>query len=198
MPRRPPEDRPKGRKPTREELQIWQAVTHQDKRMPKADIDWHQAEDTPAEKPNAPDAFHVSSDQIESLISQPVFTRAGEAHAPPRTEGGLDRNSARRLRQGKFAIEGTLDLHGLTREEAWNALVGFLQHGFELQKRCVLVITGKGRFRTEAGFSDGVLRMHLPRWLGQEPCNRWVLRHETAQPHHGGEGAFYILLRRKR
>jgi DNA-nicking Smr family endonuclease len=129
---------------------------------------------------------------------QTPFTQAGQAHAPASTQGGIDRNSARRLRQGKIAIEATLDLHGMSREEAWNTLTGFLSRAFEQQKRCVLVITGKGRFRTEAGSSDGILRKNLPRWLALSPCAHWVLRHERAQPHHGGDGAFYILLRRKR
>lgn len=202
-PQLPPSSSPKqDRLPTHDELQVWNVVTERDKRLPNADIDWQKVtkeveEDTPDEA-----GHHMpkaSYEQIESLLmATPVFTEAGAAHTPTRTEGGLDRNSARRLRQGKFPIEATLDLHGMTREEAWNTLVGFLQRGFEQQRRCVLVITGKGRFRSEYGNSDGVLRNHLPKWLAQPPCVGWVLRHARAQPHHGGEGAFYILLRRKR
>jgi DNA-nicking Smr family endonuclease len=200
MTRRPPDNDSKGRKPTREELLIWNHVTQQDSRLPHAEIDWQEVAETlresvPTEGATLPPA---SQDQLETLLVQPFFDKAGAAHAPPATTGGVDRNSARRLRQGKLAIEASLDLHGMTREQAHSTLVGFLGHSFELQRRCVLVITGKGRFRAEAGSSDGILRNHLPRWLALPPCTQWVLRHERAQPHHGGDGAFYILLRRKR
>lgn len=190
------------RNPTRDELHIWQRVTQHDKPLPHATIDWQaverEIEKKPATPPGPPAPPHVPADMLDSLLMPKPFTRAGEAHEPPRTEGGLDRNSARRLRQGKFAIEATLDLHGMTRQEAFDTLCGFLQRGFEQQRRCVLVITGKGRFNAEGGYADGILRQQLPRWLTGEPCNQWVLSHERAQPHHGGEGAFYILLRRKR
>lgn len=189
----PPPKKP--RKLTREELLIWDYVTQQDKRLPKAEIDWKQVAEA-IDKP--PPKSHIPNDQIESLWLQKPFSQAGEAHKPAPTEGGIDRNSARRLRQGKFTIEATLDLHGMHRQEAFDTLTGFLKRGFEQQKRCVLIITGKGRFNTEGGFTDGVLRQQLPKWLAAEPCTHWVLRHERAQPHHGGDGAFYILLRRTR
>lgn len=197
------------RKPTREELQVWDIVTQADKRLPHADIDWQQvADDIAAEAPRAtppkPAAKHLplqpSDDQLDSLIRKDGFTAAGAAHAQPRaTAGGVDKNSARRLRQGKLPIEATLDLHGLFREDAWQRLAHFLEIAYESQKRCVLVITGKGRFHADNdGRGGGVLRRELPRWLSLPPIAPWVLRHEQAQPHHGGEGAVYILLRRKR
>ena len=202
MVKQPPDNKnpshSKERKLTREELQIWNYVTQQDTRLPHADIDWKQVTEA-INRPSAPSSSpKTERPQLESLVVRPSFSEAGQAHMPVPTRGGLDRNSARRLRQGKFAIEATLDLHGMTREEAWNMLIGFLGRAFEQQKRCVLVITGKGRFRAESGSSNGVLRNQLPRWLTLAPCVNWVLRHEHAQPHHGGEGAFYILLRRKR
>lgn len=189
---------PKERKLTREELLVWNYVTQQDKRLPHADIEWQQitgAQDKSALKPIPEKADCIP---LETMVRPIPFSEAGQAHAPTPTIGGLDRNSARRLRQGKFAIEATLDLHGMTREEAWNSLTGFLNRAFEHQKRCVLVITGKGRFRAESGSNEGILRNQLPRWLALPPCVHWVLRHHRAQPQHGGEGAFYILLRRKR
>lgn len=191
------------RKPTREELLIWDYVTQGDTRLPEAHIDWQavEAELRPAPKPAAatPPPQRPSDDQLDSLIRKTGFTRAGEAHAPEKREGGLDRNSARRLRQGKFAIEATLDLHGMGQEEARHHLHYFLRRAYESQKRCVLVVTGKGRFRAaDDSRETGILRRALPRWLSQPPLADWVLRHEPARPQHGGEGAVYILLRRRR
>jgi DNA-nicking Smr family endonuclease len=44
----------------------------------------------------------------------------------------------------------------------------------------------------------GVLRAQMPRWLNEPRLRRRVLSFQTAQPRHGGEGAFYLLLRRKK
>ena len=57
----------------------------------------------------------------------------------------------------------------------------------------MLVITGKG-----AREGEGVLRRAVPRWLGEPGCRARVLAVAPAQPRHGGEGALYVLLRRKR
>jgi DNA-nicking Smr family endonuclease len=70
----------------------------------------------------------------------------------------------------------------------------------------VLVITGKGagRERTPAAFAErerediGVLRRSVPRWLAEAPLRGLVISYQTAAPRHGGDGAFYVLLRRSR
>ena len=60
----------------------------------------------------------------------------------------------------------------------------------------VLVITGKG---TRGGdFERGVLRRQIPFWLRSPQLRDAVLGFETAGPAHGGDGAFYVLLRRAR
>jgi DNA-nicking Smr family endonuclease len=54
------------------------------------------------------------------------------------------------------------------------------------------VVTGKG---LETG---GTLRHMVPRWLNEEPNRARVLAYSPAQPRHGGSGALYVLLRRRR
>ena len=66
----------------------------------------------------------------------------------------------------------------------------------------MLVITGKGLSDGDgdagAGRARGVLRQAVPRWLN-EPANRArILAVMPAQPKHGGAGALYVLLKRKR
>ena len=108
---------------------------------------------------------------------------------------GLDRRRAKRLRRGEMAIDGRLDLHGMTRQEARGALAGFLAAAQGRGGRCVLVITGKGQ-REPLGERRSVLRAALPRWLDEAPNRERVLGFEAARPRHGGDGAFYVLLRK--
>jgi DNA-nicking Smr family endonuclease len=91
-------------------------------------------------------------------------------------------------------VDATLDLHGHTQAQAHRELSAFLAGAQAAGKRCVVVVTGKG-IGTEGG---GVLRAQVPRWLN-EPENRpRVLAFDYAQPQHGGMGALYVLLRKKK
>lgn len=116
----------------------------------------------------------------------------------------IDKKSLQKLKRGQYKIEGRLDLHGMTQVNARDALINFLQASYQQGKRCVLVITGKGlkAIEDESGYllhqEKGVLKKNLPSWLNDPPCSEVVLQYCQAQPKHGGGGAFYILLRRKR
>jgi DNA-nicking Smr family endonuclease len=92
------------------------------------------------------------------------------------------------LRRGRLEPESRLDLHGLTRDSAYRALLGFLLRGQAQGQKLVLVITGKG----------GVLRSQLPLWLGQSDMRALVGGINQAHVKHGGAGAFYVLLKRHR
>ncbi len=107
---------------------------------------------------------------------------------------GLDRRKAERLRRGKLPIEATLDLHGLRQAEAHRRLERFLAESQAAGKRCVIVVTGKGVHKDQGG----VLRAAVPRWLNEPPNRARVLSFDYAQQKHGGTGALYILLRRRR
>ena len=107
---------------------------------------------------------------------------------------GLDRRTEERLRRGEMAIEGRLDLHGHSQDEAHRALVGFVERAWRAERRTLLVVTGKGR--RDAG--EGILQSAVPRWLNAAPLRARVLAFARARPKDGGTGALYILLRRQR
>ena len=83
----------------------------------------------------------------------------------------------------------------MTQDEAFTAIQDFLAESLQAGRRCVLVITGKGRPGTSAA---GVLRAAVPRWLNEAPNRARLLAIAAAQPKDGGAGAMYLLLRRKR
>lgn len=103
----------------------------------------------------------------------------------------LDRRSWLRLRRGRYPIDARLDLHGLNQVEAHGRLSAFLSGAQARGNRCVLVITGRGLRH------GGTLREMTPRWLEAEPNRRIVLSFAEARLQHGGEGALYVLLRRR-
>ncbi|MBL4666749.1 MAG: hypothetical protein JKY04_05175, partial [Sneathiella sp.] len=77
-----------------------------------------------AQTPSFDKQNQVFRDAIEPSVRQNV--------------AGLDRNSSERLRRGKMIIDGRVDLHGLTRREAYDKLKGFLNMAHRAGKRCVL------------------------------------------------------------
>ena len=112
----------------------------------------------------------------------------------PGKAAGIDKRTAARLRRGLIVPEKQIDLHQQTQEQAHRLLDGFLDASQASGRRCVLVITGKGRRSGGAG----VLRTMVPRWLNEQPNHRRVLAFCYAVPEHGGDGALYVLLRKSR
>ena len=113
----------------------------------------------------------------------------------------MDRKSFQNLRRGKLKPEGRIDLHGMTLAEAHPALIGFVMSSHRAGKRLVLVITGKGKHKDEGGpmpVRMGVLRHQVPEWLRMAPVASLVLQIGEAHLKHGGGGAYYVYLRRKR
>ena len=167
---------------TPDEVRIWRAVVR-DVAPLGGSIPPAAADPPPIEAP--------SPEAPPSPRSHPVHRAA----LPPLVHGraaGLDRRTAERLHDGAMAIDGRLDLHGMTQEAAHAALTGFVLRAFDAGRRCLLVITGKGRL------GGGVLRAEVPRWLNHSPLRERVIGFSHARPRDGGEGALYVLIKRRR
>jgi DNA-nicking Smr family endonuclease len=105
---------------------------------------------------------------------------------------GIQHSVMRKLRTGKYAIEGELDLHGLTVAESREQLARFLRDAQFRGWRCVRIIHGKGL--SSAGRIP-VLKQKINSWL---PQRDEVLAFCSALPADGGTGAVYVLLKRRR
>jgi DNA-nicking Smr family endonuclease len=86
----------------------------------------------------------------------------------------------------------------MTADRAHAALARFVADGACRGLRCVLVVTGMGRGPDGGVRGDGVLRRETPRWLGVAPLSHHVLAVFAAHRRHGGDGALYVYLRRRR
>ena len=192
------------REPTVQERQLWEQVTRDVRPIPR---DRQCAPvDAPSARPQT-DAGSVRDAAREAPAAQnakprpkpPAYT-AKTATAAPKTAvridemAGVDRRTADRLKRGRLGIDARIDLHGMTRQAARDALFGFIDRAMARGHRCVLVITGKGRSREDGG----VLRQDLPHWLNLPPVRGRIVAVAQAQQRDGGAGAFYVLLRRRR
>ncbi len=124
----------------------------------------------------------------------PPPSAAPAAAKPPPAPRHLDEPTLDKLSKGRLPIEGRVDLHGMTQEEAYSLLYSFLNRAHAGGVRYVLVITGKG----SSSGGDGVLRRSVPAWLSTPAFRHLVSSHDHAARHHGGAGALYVRLRRIR
>ncbi len=166
------------------DLDLWKAVTETVRPL-KAK--------TPAKK-----AEHVSLRKKLTVDVKPVrhspnldygitdVLSEGDIHA-------MDKKTGQRFRNGEMPIDAVLDLHGHTLDSGFKALVKFIYEQNRRNARCLLLITGKGGF-----LGRGVLKAEVPAWINSPEIRSLVLSYTLAKPKDGGEGAFYILLKRNR
>lgn len=152
----------------------------------------------PPPPPPAPDTFwHPDLDalrELEALVSGDApFDLADSDEFIEGRIPGLDAAIVRRLRRGEFAVQGHLDLHGMTRDEAKAAVDGYLRTARSAGKRCVLLVHGRGLHSKD---QVPILKDAIRTWFLTARFGRHVLAFATARPVDGGAGALYVLLRR--
>lgn len=113
----------------------------------------------------------------------------------------MDRKQFQKMSRGKLVPEARIDLHGMTLAQAHPALNSFILTSVSRGFRLVLVITGKGKDKDTGGpipERKGALRHQVPQWLKMAPLGSMVMQISEAHIRHGGGGAYYVYLRRRR
>jgi len=127
--------------------------------------------------------------------SIPDWTLIAAPPPPPAPAGTLDGHWDRRLARGAIAPDLTVDLHGHNLQSAYAGLDAALARAHAMGARVMLLITGKPR-APESG--RGAIRAAVADWLTSSRHAEHIAAVRSAHPRHGGEGALYIVLRRRR
>jgi len=179
-----------------EDLRIWRAVAETVAPFPGKTL-------PPAPEPETAIGAPVEGKAPARKSRQPAVAAPAKPRSPSLheldagTAHGIDHRMAQRFKRGQLPIDAHLDLHGMTRERAHEALNRFLASAQSRGDRCIVVVTGKGQ-KGPLEPHTGVLKATLPRWLNDAPNRARVLAFAPARPQHGGAGAFYVLLKRTR
>ncbi len=136
---------------------------------------------------------HLADEQaalVESLsdeftVDTLLDTDEGLSYARP----GVGGDVLRRLRRGHWVIQGQLDLHGMRRDEAREALAEYLRNAVRRGVRCVRIIHGKGLGSVNR---EPVLKNKVRSWLVQK---EEVIAFCQARADEGGAGALVVLLK---
>ncbi len=139
---------------------------------------------------------HATSDDLEKLIggfSSPrtaSSVRKKTGSSTPKAGSPADRGGERKVRRGRVPFGSTLDLHGHTQVSGRAILLQFVAWHRSQGETSVLVITGKGRE------GEGILRRRFLEWIAEPDLRTHVTGYARANQKHGGEGAFYLFLKR--
>lgn len=193
----------KPRKLTAREQALWDSVArqvtplHETPEIKDIPIEEPKAKPKPEAKTEPPlrfDPFRVGEKAPE--------VRKGKSRGETFTAAPqMDAKAYGRMTRGKLKPEARIDLHGMTLDEAHPELIAFVLGSQSKGLRLVLVITGKGKIKPDDGHfpgRKGVLRHHVPQWLRLPPLAPAVLEVRPAHLRHGGEGAYYVYLRKAR
>ena len=178
------------RRLTDDEEQLWrrlrETVRPLRKRKPA------EASDRPA--PTAPAAKAVPK-KPRPVKPAPVVEPPKPPPLAPPALAPFEEKTLRRLARGLVEVDSRIDLHGMRQERAFSVLGSFLRHAQARGDKIVLVVTGKGR-ASEDG--RGVLKQSVPAWLAHDELRPFVVGMEEAGRRHGGSGALYVRIRRRR
>ncbi len=147
---------------------------------------WHQVMEGKGLPPHVP---QINLQKTKHDPKAPKPARKAKPLPPPQVLDGTTRNS---IYKGKTDIHAVLDLHGFNVEAAYQQLLRFIALMQGNHSRIVLVITGKGRAP-----QSGILRAQLPRWLEIPPLSLQVSGYCSAGDSHGGDGAWYVKIRKR-
>lgn len=187
-----------GKGPQLDDWHLWSDVTRSVSPLRQKAV--LEASEPSKARPEQPPA--TKHDKNWSPTATPIY--AVPSYTPPQSSKQspagrlIEPRIRRRLMRGQLPVDGTIDLHGLRQSEAHAALSRFITARYARGDRTLLVITGKGIKKNGYGNLEqrGVLRAMLPRWLSEPALMPMVAGWEVSARAHGGDGAFYVRLRR--
>jgi DNA-nicking Smr family endonuclease len=165
-----------------EELKVWSLVAGTVRPLP--------GRATPL-APADPVPLATFDDGAPARIAPPSAAKP-KTPTPRHGVDGIEPNRHHRIAREREPIGARLDLHGYDQDRARAVVESFLRRAWDEGYRSVLVITGKGVQ------GDGILRRRAPEWLAAPHLSEIVAGVSEAHRRHGGEGALYVALKRKR
>lgn len=173
----------KPRTLTPEELAIWRE-NNRDTTTLRRPTKAHIHAEAFTATPNAETQKPIATSSTKQVA--PVAPKRANAPLPAISS----REAAKRFKQHP-EIDATLDLHGLTKLDAYTQVQRFIARQHRMGHRHVVIITGKGR-----GTEMGVLRKALPDWLNEAPLRALISTVTHAAAEKGGNGVSHVLLKR--
>lgn len=126
-----------------------------------------------------------STIEFENMLRLPVERKGPKE----KNKLKIEINQDKKTRRGRVQIEAQIDLHDMTQPQARTKLHQMIKTAKTSNKKCILVITGKGLR------GEGVLRGSFVKWVNDSEVRDLIATYASAHKKHGGIGAWYIFLK---
>mgnify|MGYP001301961846 CR=1 FL=1 len=144
--------------------------------------------------------------KIKKITSTTTNTTKEPTYDTKKSEFNLERVGLNKsIKKGMFKIDKKIDFHGKSLLESEDSFKSTILECYESGHRCLLFVTGKGLFRpknsennNEPKLYHGVIRAAFVEWVRSKKFAKYILSYEKASIGHGGDGAFYVYLRKKK
>jgi DNA-nicking Smr family endonuclease len=188
-----------GRRLTAEEAEVWaqvaRTVTPLEKR--RAAVQAAALVTAPKAVVSAP----VSPPKkVKGRIPAPLPPKPVSAKPKADAPLHLDGSWEKRISKGTLAPDFSLDLHGSNLDQAYVRLMHGLTQAKAMGARVVLIVTGKPRpvDAMDRGTARGAIRAKITDWLGASDHAHDIVAIRGAHRRHGGQGAIYVVLKKRR
>ena len=110
----------------------------------------------------------------------------------------------RDLKRGKIKIDRRLDLHGYSLLDAYEVFKKEIKKTYNNNKRCILIITGKGAHikknndNLKPKLFHGKIKNSIISWINEEELQKYIYTYQDAGFEHGGDGAIFVYLRKRK
>ena len=109
------------------------------------------------------------------------------------------------IKKGSFHIDKKIDFHGKSLLESEEQFNNTIIESYNCGQRCLLFVTGKGLFKSKnyeesdkPKLYHGIIRSSFVEWARSKKFSKYILSFEQASIEHGGDGAFYVYLRKNK
>ena len=109
------------------------------------------------------------------------------------------------IKRGVFKINKKIDFHGKNLLSSEEKFISTIQDCYNNGTRCLLFVTGKGLFKSkktennhQPKLYNSVIRSAFLNWVKSNKYSKYILSFEKASIEHGGDGAFYVYLRKRK
>ncbi|MDF2637417.1 MAG: hypothetical protein K0R64_401 [Novosphingobium lindaniclasticum] len=191
-----------GRKLSAEEAEVWaqvaRTVTPLERRRPVPAAAPAAMVPVPAKTvmlPSAPPPKKIKGRVPPPLPPKPAAARP-KVDAPLHLDGSWEK----RISKGTLVPDFSLDLHGSNLDQAYVRLMHGLTQAKAMGARVVLIVTGKPRpvDAMDRGTARGAIRAKITDWLAASDHALDIVAIRGAHRRHGGQGAIYVVLKKRR
>lgn len=189
-----------GRRLTKEEAEVWAQVARTVAPLHPSRPESRVQPQAMAAAPAGAPVAALAKKKVKGRVPPPLVPPP----LPPKAKGEaqlhLDGSWEKRIAKGALVPDFSLDLHGSNLDQAYSRLMHGLTQARALGARVVLVVTGKPRAGDAMDRSErrGAIRAKISDWLAASEHASDIVAIRGAHRRHGGQGALYLVLRKRR